>query len=84
MEAELSTVLVEGQAEDGGGTTPQGLAAVGITLVLLQQLEELQEHQPVPETHHAKLLHVGLLGGKPAGHVSHATESESVVLTENM
>lgn len=36
MEAELPTVAVVGQAQDRGGTTPERLAAVGVTLVLLE------------------------------------------------
>lgn len=61
MEAELSAVLVVSQAEDGGGSTPQGLATVSITLVLLELLQELQESDPVSKTQHTQLLQVCLL-----------------------
>ncbi len=61
VEAELSAVLVEGEAEDGGGATPERPAAVSVPLVLLEQLEVLQEHETVSEDQHAQLLQVGLL-----------------------
>ena len=69
MEAELSAVLVEGKAEDGGGATPERPAAISIPLVLLEQLEVLQEHQTVSQHHHTQLLQVGLLrtGGGERG-----------------
>ena len=61
MEAELPTVAVEGQAEVGGGGGPECSAAVGISLVLLQQLEVLDEQDPLPHHHHPDLLQVVLL-----------------------
>ena len=61
MEAELSTVLVVGKTEDWSSATPQGLAAISITLVLLEQLQELHEHDPVPQHKHVQLLQMSLL-----------------------
>ena len=65
MEAELPAVLVVGQAKDGSGTTPEGLAAVSISLVLLEQLQVLHEHNPISKDEDIQLLQVGLLQYKP-------------------
>ena len=70
MEAELSTVAVVGQAEVGGGGRPEGAGAVSVPLVLLEQLEVLEEEDPL--THHgdSNLLQVGLLNTHTHTHTS--------------
>ena len=47
MEAELPAVLVICQTEYRGGATPEGLAAVSISLVLLEHLEVIQKHDAI-------------------------------------
>ena len=69
MEAELAAVVVVGETEDWGGATPERLAAVSITLVLLEELEELHEHDAVTQHQHIQLLQVGLLQCKGQGSV---------------
>ncbi len=61
METEAQTVLMIGTALDGGDASPQSLASVCITFVLLQELEVLQENDAISNHHHLQLLQVRLL-----------------------
>ena len=61
MEAELSTVAVVGETEMGCRGSPEGTTAVGVPLVLLEQLEVLNEEDPLPHHGHPNLLQVALL-----------------------
>ena len=61
MEAELPAVLVVSQTEYRGGATPEGLAAVSISLVLLEQLEILHEHDAISQNQHIELLQMRFL-----------------------
>ena len=38
-----------GQAADWSGATPKSSATVSVSLVLLEQLQELQKYYPVPD-----------------------------------
>ena len=58
---EASKVSVVGQAADRSGAIPQGPAAISVSLVFLEQLEKLEEDDPITNTGTAQLLQVGLL-----------------------
>lgn len=61
MEAELSTVVVVGQAEVGSGGGPERAGTVGIPLVLLEQFQVLQEEDSLTHHGHSNLFQVRFL-----------------------
>lgn len=61
MEAKLSTVAMVGHTEVRGGGCPERTAAVGISLVLLQQLQVLDEEDPLTDHCHSNFLQMVLL-----------------------
>ena len=61
LKAEAGKVSVVGQATHRSGTSPQGLAAISISLVLLEQLEKLEKDDPVTNVGTTQLLQVRLL-----------------------
>ena len=50
-----------GQVTDRSGAVPKSTATISISLVLLQQFQELQKDDPVPNIGTAQLLQMGLL-----------------------
>ena len=64
LKAEASTALVVGQVAHWSSSIPEGLAAVGISLVLLEQLEELHKSDPVTNIGTTQLLQMRLLNVK--------------------
>ena len=64
QETEAATVLVVGTVFNRSGGCPQRLAPISISLELLEQLEVLQEPDPVSNNHHLHLFQVVLLQDK--------------------
>ncbi len=62
MEAEAQAVLVIGAVLDRCDASPQSLASVCISFVLLEELKVLQEDDTISNHHHLQLLEVRLLG----------------------
>ena len=48
MEAELPTIVMVGKGEDRRGPSPEGTATISITLVLLEEGQELHELDTIP------------------------------------
>ena len=67
VEAEFCAVVVVGQTEVGSGGSPERARTVGISLVLLEQLQVLQEEDPLADHGHSDLLQVALLCGRERG-----------------
>lgn len=71
MEAELPAVAVVGKTEVRCCGGPEGAAAVGIPLVLLEQLEVLDEEDSLPYHVHSNLLQVALLHKRDGETIDH-------------